>query len=216
MKILHLFFFPVALQLHPDKNKHPKAEIAFKLVSEANACLTNEAKREAFDFERYKHFCTECKRIPYTSANVSVNSSSSGFKAWNIIARSRSLKFWRNIRDIKERFKEEANVIDNCLKVNSMSRTESSLYNRDSYLDRSESLRRFEKETPVFNPSDYLYQDYPHMRGLVNKNSSMFWYLRTNSIVKNEKRGARASSPIFEVKRRSMFSNQFAFVPSRY
>lgn len=23
-----------ALQLHPDKNKHPKAEIAFKLVSE--------------------------------------------------------------------------------------------------------------------------------------------------------------------------------------
>ena len=24
----------VALQLHPDKNKHPKAELAFKLVSE--------------------------------------------------------------------------------------------------------------------------------------------------------------------------------------
>ncbi|PNX94581.1 DnaJ heat shock amino-terminal domain protein [Trifolium pratense] len=44
----------VALQLHPDKNKHPKAEIAFKLVSEANACLTNVAKREAFDFERFQ------------------------------------------------------------------------------------------------------------------------------------------------------------------
>lgn len=28
------FFFCAALQLHPDKNKHPKAEIAFKLVSE--------------------------------------------------------------------------------------------------------------------------------------------------------------------------------------
>lgn len=26
--------FCAALQLHPDKNKHPKAEIAFKLVSE--------------------------------------------------------------------------------------------------------------------------------------------------------------------------------------
>jgi len=25
-----------ALQLHPDKNKHPKAEIAFKLVSEVS------------------------------------------------------------------------------------------------------------------------------------------------------------------------------------
>ena len=47
MKVLHIvsilhcfvekgcfcFLFP-ALQLHPDKNKHPKAEIAFKLVSE--------------------------------------------------------------------------------------------------------------------------------------------------------------------------------------
>ena len=25
-------FFSSALQLHPDKNKHPKAEVAFKLV----------------------------------------------------------------------------------------------------------------------------------------------------------------------------------------
>jgi curved DNA-binding protein CbpA len=30
------FYFFVALQLHPDKNKHPKAEIAFKLVSEVS------------------------------------------------------------------------------------------------------------------------------------------------------------------------------------
>ncbi|KAL5065468.1 hypothetical protein RYX36_027205 [Vicia faba] len=203
----------LALQLHPDKNKHPKAEIAFKLVSEANSCLTNEAKREAFEFERYKHFCIECKRIPYTSSNVSADSSSSGFKAWSIMTRSRSLKFWRNIRDIGERFKEEANVIDNCLRVNSMSRNESSsVYNRASYLNRSESGHRFEKETPVFDPSDYLYQRYPH----VNKSSSMFWYSRRNSMVENEKRGARYSSPVFEVKRRTMFSNQFAFVPSRY
>ena len=27
-------FLSAALQLHPDKNKHPKAEVAFKLVSE--------------------------------------------------------------------------------------------------------------------------------------------------------------------------------------
>ncbi|CAK8563727.1 unnamed protein product [Lathyrus sativus] len=206
----------LALQLHPDKNKHPKAEIAFKLVSEANACLTNEAKREAFDFARYKHFCIECKRIPYTSANVSVNSNGSSFKAWNVITRSRSLKFWRNIREVKERLKEEANVIDYCLKVNSMSRNESTLYNQDNCLDRSKSVHKFEKETPVFDPSDYLCRGYPHTRGFVNKNSSMFWYLQTNSMVQNEARGARYSSPVFEVKRRSMFSNEFAFVPSRY
>lgn len=28
------YFLRLALQLHPDKNKHPKAEIAFKLISE--------------------------------------------------------------------------------------------------------------------------------------------------------------------------------------
>lgn len=27
-----ILFLDAALQLHPDKNKHPKAEIAFKLV----------------------------------------------------------------------------------------------------------------------------------------------------------------------------------------
>jgi hypothetical protein len=32
-------FFCSALQLHPDKNKHPKAEIAFKLVSEVRLHL---------------------------------------------------------------------------------------------------------------------------------------------------------------------------------
>ncbi|KAK2358313.1 DNAJ heat shock N-terminal domain-containing protein [Trifolium repens] len=210
-------YHKLALQLHPDKNKHPKAEIAFKLVSEANACLTNAAKREAFDFERYKHFCIECKRIPYTtSANVSVNPGGSGFKAWNIITKSRSFKFWRNIKDVRERFNEEAKVIENCLRVNSMSRKESPLYNPASYLHRSKSMHRFEKETPVFNPSDYLYQGYPHMRGLGNKNSSTFMYLQTASILQNEKRGAQHSSPVFEVKTRSMFTNQFAFVSSRY
>ncbi|XP_004508186.1 uncharacterized protein [Cicer arietinum] len=209
-------YHKLALQLHPDKNKHPKAEIAFKLVSEANACLTNAAKREAFDFERYKHFCIECKRIPYTSGNVPGNSGGLGFKAWNIITRSRSFKLWRNIRDMRERFKEEAKVIENCLRVNSMSRTESPLYNPTSYLNRSKSLHRIEKETPVFNPSDYLYQGYPHMRDLVNKNSSTFWYLQTTSMLHNQKGGAQHSSPVFEVKSRSMFTSQFAFVSSRY
>ena len=34
-ELFFLSFFPtIALQVHPDKNKHPKAEIAFKLVSE--------------------------------------------------------------------------------------------------------------------------------------------------------------------------------------
>ncbi|KAJ1395325.1 DnaJ domain containing protein [Sesbania bispinosa] len=204
-------YHKLALQLHPDKNKHPKAEIAFKLVSEAYTCLSNAAKRKAFDLERYKHLCFECRRIPYTSSG---NSNGSGFKAWDIISRSRSFKLWRNIRDMRERFKEEAKVIENCLRTNSMSRKESPLYNPVGYLHRSKSLHRFEKETPVFNPSDYLYQGYPHLRGHVYKNSSTFWYLQTISMLHNGKRGVQNASPVFEVKTRNTFTDKFAFVPS--
>ncbi|XP_061349148.1 uncharacterized protein LOC133294484 [Gastrolobium bilobum] len=206
-------YHKLALQLHPDKNKHPKAEIAFKLVSEAYTCLSNAAKRKAFDLERCKHFCIECKRIPYASCNVPGNSSGSGFKAWNILSRSRSCKLWRNIREIRERFKEEAKVIENCLQANSMSRKESPLYNPVGYLHRSKSLHRFERETPVFNPSDYLYQGYPHLRSHVYNNSATFWYLQTDSLL--HKRGAQHASPVFEVKSRSMFTSKFAFVPSQ-
>lgn len=115
---------------------------------------------------------------------------------------------------MRERLKEEAKVIENCLRVNSMSRKESPLYDPVDYLQRSKSLHRFEKETPVFNPSDYLYQGYPHLRGHVYKNSSTFWYLQTTSMLHSERRGAQYASPVFEVKSRSMFTSKFAFVPS--
>ncbi|KAK1295340.1 hypothetical protein QJS10_CPA16g01581 [Acorus calamus] len=49
----------VALQLHPDKNKHSKAEIAFKLVSEAYECLSDKTKRKAFNADRKNYFCKE-------------------------------------------------------------------------------------------------------------------------------------------------------------
>ncbi|XP_047149662.1 J protein JJJ2 [Vigna umbellata] len=208
-------YHKLALHVHPDKNKHPKAEIAFKLVSEAYACLSNAAKRKAFDLERYKHFCIECKRIPYTSSNVPVNSGGRGFRAWNIITRSRSFKLWRNIREMRERFMDEANVIENCLRTNSMSRKESPGQNPVGFLHRSKSLHRFEKETPVFNPSDYLYQGYPHLRSNIYKNSSTFWYLQRNSMLHSEKGGALHASPVFEVQSRSLFASKFAFVPSK-
>ncbi|XP_057729486.1 meiotically up-regulated gene 184 protein [Arachis stenosperma] len=204
-------YHKLALQLHPDKNQHPKAEIAFKLVSEAYTCLSNAAKRRAFDLERLKSLCFECKRIPNTSSNA----GGSGFKAWNIINISRSFKLWRNIRDMRERFKEEAKVIENCLRANSMSRKESPPYNPVGYLQRSKSLHRFDRETPVFNPSDYLYQGYPHLRSNVYKNSSTYWYLQTESMLHNAREGAQHGSPIFEVKSRSMFTSKFAQVPSQ-
>ncbi|KAK4380080.1 hypothetical protein RND71_001942 [Anisodus tanguticus] len=50
----------IPLQLHPDKNKHAKAETTFKLVSQACVCLTDEASREAFETERKNHICFKC------------------------------------------------------------------------------------------------------------------------------------------------------------
>ncbi|XP_042055515.1 uncharacterized protein LOC121800033 [Salvia splendens] len=39
----------LALMLHPDKNRFPGAEGAFKLICEANALLSNPAKKSAYD-----------------------------------------------------------------------------------------------------------------------------------------------------------------------
>lgn len=128
---------------------------------------------------------------------------------------------------MREKMKEEAKVIENCLRTNSMSKKESSLYNpssKDKYLHmRGRSQHKVEKEIPVFNPSNYVYQSYPHIpRGRghhVYKNSSetCSWYLQTENIVHNDMGGAKyAASPVFEVKSRSsMHTSKFACVPSQ-
>ncbi|CAJ1963324.1 unnamed protein product [Sphenostylis stenocarpa] len=202
-------YHKLALQLHPDKNKHPKAEIAFKLIYEAYMCLSDAAKRKAFDLKRYKNFCFECNRIPYTSKKVPVpgNPNGSSFKTRNINSGSRSYKVWRNLREVRERLKEEAKVIENCLQVNLMSKKESPLYNPADY--RQDKV---EREIPVFNPMKYVYQGYPHLRGHVHKNGETCWYLHTQNIVHNDKEEAKYASPIFEVRSQSKFS----YDPSRF
>ncbi|CAJ2662293.1 dnaJ-related protein rsp1-like [Trifolium pratense] len=199
-------YHKLALQLHPDKNEHPKAEIAFKLVCEAYTCLSDATKRKAFNLERQKSFCIKCNKIPYTTTIVPSNSNGSNgssFKAWNIISKSISSKVRRNIRDMRERFKEEAKVIENCL------RTTNSVSKKDSQ-------NRVEKESPVFNPSNYKYQNYPHPRNKVYKNSKTFWYLQTENMGHKDKGDAKAkyTSPIFEVKSSSMDTRKFACVSS--
>ncbi|KAL5097938.1 hypothetical protein RYX36_002265 [Vicia faba] len=173
-------FVASALQLHPDKNKHPKAETAFKLVSQAYTCLSDAAKRKSFNLERNRSFCIECNRIPYKPNILPNNSNPSSFKAWNITSKSVSCKVRRNILDMRERLKEEAKVIESCLRTRSVSK----------------------KESPIFNPSNYIYQSNPHPRGNLHKNSKTFWYIKTENAVHHDKRDAKAkySSPIFEVK----------------
>ncbi|KAG2398411.1 hypothetical protein LR48_Vigan635s011500 [Vigna angularis] len=195
-------YHKLALQLHPDKNKHPKAEIAFKLISEAYMCLSDAAKRKGFDSKRSKNFCFECNRIPYTSKKVPVPGNSNGS--------TRSYKVRRNIKEMREMLKEEAKVIEKCLRANLMSKKESPLYNPADYRHGSRFLHKVEREVPVFNPLKYLYQGYPHLRDHVHHNWETCWYFDTQNLVQNHKGEAKYGSPVFEVRSQ----NRFPYQPS--
>ncbi|BAT89092.1 hypothetical protein VIGAN_05277500, partial [Vigna angularis var. angularis] len=84
-------------------------------------CLSDAEKRKGFDSKRSKNFYFESNRIPYTSKKVPVLGNSNGS--------TRSYKVRRNIKDMTEMLKEEAKVIEKCLRANLMSNKESPLYN---------------------------------------------------------------------------------------
>ncbi|XP_050239900.1 uncharacterized protein LOC126688985 [Quercus robur] len=194
-EVLRKQYHKLALQLHPDKNKHPKAETAFKLVSEAYTRLSDSAKRKAFDLERWKYFCLECNTIPYTTRN----SSASKPKGRNHTSQSRSHKILGGLKDIRERFREEARVIQNCLKTTATSRKESPLFTPPNHLFPSN--QKTQKESPVFNPSDYSFQGgYPHLRTRLCRKPENHWYLQTGNVMNCEKGSWRYDTPIFEVR----------------
>ncbi|KAL6193708.1 hypothetical protein ACLB2K_034792 [Fragaria x ananassa] len=195
-------YHDLALQLHPDKNKHAKAEVAFKLVSEAYSCLSDDENRRAFDLERWSKFCFECGTIPYTTYKAPSNA-----KASEPTSRSRSCKVIKGLKDIRNRFREEARVIENCLRVNNAaSRNETSLCSPPSYVFQSNFNPRLSRETPVFNPSDHVVQGYPHLRTRIydKDKSRSFWCLRTGHHMLNCEQGrdsrATYDSPVFEVR----------------
>ncbi|XP_078156787.1 uncharacterized protein LOC144552671 isoform X2 [Carex rostrata] len=74
----------LALLLHPDKNKFPGAEAAFKLVAEANNTLSDRAKRIMYDIKR-KHVAglLGSEQItPTNAAHYSYSNSNRGFAFW--------------------------------------------------------------------------------------------------------------------------------------
>ncbi|KAK8527641.1 hypothetical protein V6N13_085460 [Hibiscus sabdariffa] len=183
-----------SLQLHPDKNKHPKAEVAFKLVSEAYSCLSDNVKRRAFNSERRKHFCIECDKIPYSNPNLSVNNipqHSSKPKAQDPMNCSNPERSMQILKDIRNRLEEEIRVVEHCLKVNR--RRESPVFNPPN--NHSETKHRFRRETPIFEPSKYYFHGYPHLRSEVYRENELFSHFKRGSL-----KGRRGGydSPIFE------------------
>ncbi|KAI3776605.1 hypothetical protein L1987_46391 [Smallanthus sonchifolius] len=59
----------LALVLHPDKNKFPGAEAAFKLIGEANMILSDKEKRPVYDIKYREHTRTSVTNIRKRQVN---------------------------------------------------------------------------------------------------------------------------------------------------
>ncbi|RZC80716.1 hypothetical protein C5167_043297 [Papaver somniferum] len=166
----------LALQLHPDKNHHPNAELAFKLVSEAYICLTDKAKRTTFDFERNKRSkCEECDKAR--------RPRSSGYLHKDAV--KENTKCSREV--LKETFIRESIVIQNCLRTH-------------------KATSKLGEDCPVFDPANYTFQDYPHRRTQLSHRYSVDYNLyprKENAPMFNQTiRGIKCESPVFNWFRR--------------
>ncbi|KAG5240864.1 dnaJ subfamily member [Salix suchowensis] len=165
----------LALQLHPDKNKHPKAELAFKLVLEAYSYLTDSVKRRAFNLERSKNFCIKCNRIPYT-LSISLSKSHAPKVVGESNTANRSKWIRDRVKEMKQRFNEEIKVMETCLKANSASGKEAPIFKpSDSCHFHGSARSATPKESPVFDPSNYLFKGYPHIRTRIYRKPDNFW-----------------------------------------
>nr|KJB34657.1 hypothetical protein B456_006G077100 [Gossypium raimondii] len=162
----------------------------FLIEKQAYACLSDNMKRRAFNIERWKHFCNECNRIPYSTDKSLLNSQTSSNP-------KNSGKFLQSLKRIRDRFKEEIRVIENCLRVNSMSRKESPTFKPSANSvggHESRIKHKIERESPVFEPPEYGIQGYPHLRDQIWNKSERFWELQRRSV----EEGGKYHSPVFQ------------------
>ncbi|KAG7630330.1 DnaJ domain [Arabidopsis suecica] len=167
VKVIRKRYHKLALKVHPDKNNHPKADIAFKLIHEAYLCLSDETKRRSFNIDRRNNICLKCSRVSHKSKENRNDSKPN--------------RFCQTLKDIRDKFREENMVIERCLKTNSAffmgNRT-----NETPPVYGIPKQNRINKESPVFNPSDYRLRGYPHVRNRVfDYNLSSDWNMFTRS-----------------------------------
>lgn len=178
---------------------------------QAYSCLSDTVQRKAFDIKRWRSFCFEC-----LNANLA-NPNTSKHKAWSAPSGWRSHKILRSLKDLRDRFREETRVIENCLKTNAAaSRKATSLFGPSSCLLRSNSHSGSHKECPIFNPSDYVFEGYPHIRSRVYKKpDNNFWFLQTRQVLNCERSRGKWDYPIFEVRpERGIFKSNSTCVHS--
>uniref|UniRef100_A0A0D9W0Z9 J domain-containing protein n=1 Tax=Leersia perrieri TaxID=77586 RepID=A0A0D9W0Z9_9ORYZ len=166
-------FRQLALLLHPDKNTHAKAEVAFKIVSEAHACLTDKARRRAFDDERAASYCAACHDRFRSSSSSTLSATPARQRAerrrtppatpttttGNPHSKHRGgvgggVRRTQALREVQNRLREECRVIDGCLRANN-----------DAAAAAAGGGARRRQSFPLFDPSDRrLFPGYPHTR----------------------------------------------------
>ncbi|KAF8093259.1 hypothetical protein N665_0385s0008 [Sinapis alba] len=167
VKLIRKRYHKLAMKVHPDKNNHPKADIAFKLIHEAYLCLTDETKRRCFNTDRRKNICLKCSRLSHKTKENRPDTKPN--------------RFCQTLRDIRDKFREENKVIERGLKTNS-ARFMGNLTEETPVLGIP-NQNRFNKESPVFNPSDYMLWGYPHVRNRVLETdlSDLKMFMRSRS-----------------------------------
>ncbi|KAL0699370.1 hypothetical protein Bca4012_055492 [Brassica carinata] len=167
VKLIRKRYHKLAMNVHPDKNNHPKADIAFKLIHEAYLCLTDETKRSCFNTDRRKNICLKCSRLSHKTKENRPNTKPN--------------RFCQTLRDIRDKFREENKVVERCLKTNS-ARFMGNL-TEETPVFSIPNQNRLNKELPVFNPSDYKLWGYPHVRNRVLDNNLSDWkmFMRSRS-----------------------------------
>ncbi|KAJ7194171.1 hypothetical protein O6H91_Y516400 [Diphasiastrum complanatum] len=90
LKTIKKRYKQLALMLHPDKNKNTKAEVAFKLASEAYTCLADKSMRRSFNLKRSKMLCNRCSFGTQEMIHEQVSSESSlKTEKWNDVTLQR-------------------------------------------------------------------------------------------------------------------------------
>ncbi|XP_031498462.1 uncharacterized protein LOC116263032 [Nymphaea colorata] len=134
-------YHQLALQIHPDKNKHSNAGVAFKLVSEAYECLSNTTKRAEFNLERTNRICSRCQRSRPSEACGTFDKVRKE-KVNGAEFSSRRARQEKARREMKQAIKEEATVIASSISI---------------------CHQTPRNESPIFDPAMYSL-GYPHRR----------------------------------------------------
>uniref|UniRef100_K4AK03 J domain-containing protein n=1 Tax=Setaria italica TaxID=4555 RepID=K4AK03_SETIT len=163
----------------------------------AHACLTDKARRRAYDAERRASFCAACHDRHATRSSAAAGgrlratTEKQTTAAAGAAARSkqpRAAPAAQALREVQNRMRDECRVIDGCLRANNAA-----------------ACARRRQSFPLFDPSDRRsFPDYPHVRPPPFGNAE-FWRFeeRLGRADQNQRwcrGGGGGESPVYQIR----------------